>query len=92
MIRKETIIALSTVGVAIVLLAYPLGVTHQAHAFCKKGQDCDVNPTTGNPHPVAGPGDASNPQGNEVGNPHNSAGCTADPHGEAGTNICHGSQ
>ena len=43
------------------------------------------NPTTGNPHPAAGPGDASNPQGNEVGNPHNSAGCTADPHGRVGT-------
>ena len=99
----QTIIALSIVAAAIVLLASPLGATHQAQAQVGGGghgggggghgcPDCDVNPMTGNPHPAAGPTDASNPQGNEVGNPHNSAGCTGDPHGDVGTDICHGSQ
>lgn len=94
---KQTIIALSTVAAAIVLLACPLGTTHQAQAQvggCHGHQhDCDVNPPTGNPHPVVPTGTPeSNPQGNEVGNPHNSAGCTGDPHGDAGTDVCHGSQ
>ena len=90
--NKQTIIALSTVVAAIVLLVYPLGATHQAHAIlCKKGQDCDVNSPTGNPHATAGPGDA-NPGTIETGNPHTSQSCTEDPHDQIGFDTCPGSK
>ena len=94
---KQTAIALSAIAAAIVLSAYPLGATQQAQAQCHGGggghhQDCDVNPTTGNPHPPSGFGDPVTNNGVETGNPHNSAGCTGDPHGEVGTDACHGSQ
>jgi hypothetical protein len=83
------------IAAAIVLFASgPLVATHQAQAQfrCGFGHDCDVNPTTGNPHPPSTGNDPNTQTGTETGNPHNSAGCTGDPHGERGTDACHGSQ
>ncbi|MGC2571401.1 MAG: hypothetical protein WA364_07810 [Candidatus Nitrosopolaris sp.] len=88
----QTIVALSTVVAAIVLLAYPLVVT-QTQAQCLAAPDCDKNPTSGNPHPHAiGVLDKGNPLGTETGNPHSQS-CTGDPHGQvSGVDACQGSK
>ena len=52
----------------ILLFLFPLRLLSYRSGF---GDDCDVNPTTGNPHPIASGGDA-NIETTEVGNPHNS--------------------
>ncbi len=91
---KQTIFAFSTVAAAIVLLAYPLVATHKAQA-CTAAADVDCNPTTGNPHAGGTPGVPGSDDvttGTETGNPHNSAGCSGNSHGETGTDTCPGSK
>ena len=81
---KQTILALSTVAAAIVLLACPLGATHQVQAQSRpiiqcNVYDCDHNgPQPGNPHSspapplLGGGGEPVTGNGLEPGNPHNS--------------------
>ena len=95
---KQTILALSTVAAAIVLLACPLGATHQVLAQSRPINQCNVfdcdhnGAQPGNPHsfpqpPSFLPGDPVTGHGLEPGNPHNSGspGCSGNPHGIIGT-------
>lgn len=88
--NKQITIA-SIVASIILFAASPLVTTHQALA-CPASGDVDCNPTTGNPHPGGIDGDVNPNTGTETGNPHNSAGCNGDPHGEMGTDACPGSK
>jgi len=69
----------------------PLIATHKAQA-CPANADVDCNPSTDNPHPDGVYGDVNPTTGTETGNPHNSAGCHGNPHGEMGTDTCPGSK
>jgi hypothetical protein len=94
--NKQTTIAVSTIAIAAAIVLFasgPLGATHQAQAqilICQSTDTCDVNPSTGNPHPPAVPPDP-NPGTSEVGNPHSGA-CSGNPHGQVGADTCHGSK
>ena len=80
MIQTKTIamillIDITTVG------AIGIGIATQS----VKGQDGEVNPSTGNPHPPGEP----------TGNPHQAPHCSGNPHGQPQGGFhgaCHGAQ
>ena len=79
---KEAIIALS-VAATVILLVAP-SEAHAQIAICYSTDACDINHATGNPHSTALPGDP-NPGTTD------SQSCSGNPHGEIGSDTCHGS-
>jgi hypothetical protein len=84
---KIVLIAIATIGT----IGIGIGTGMQsAEAF-----PFDVNPTTGNPHPVAAGGELGggdpNPGTTETGNPHSGL-CSGNPHGEIGPDHYPGSK